>query len=97
MTNEIADLLNALHEGTISLDQVAQRFREHKWPRRSQPEPTSYLESAAAELQDPHPYVPGSFDDVTLAYDRGRLSSDQYDALARAMAEAKRAEDAGLL
>lgn len=97
MANDVADLLNHLHDGTLTLEQVAQRFRERKWPRRQRPDPTSYLESAAAELQDPDPYLPGSFDDVAAAYHRGDLSGEQYDVLAEAMAEAKRAEDAGLL
>lgn len=93
MTSEVSDLIKSLRDGTMTLDQVAQRFRERKWPRRRRPPPTSYLEMAARAQEDPEPYAPGSFDDVTDAYDRGELSSDEYDTLARAMAESKRAED----
>ena len=93
MTSEVSDLINALRDGTLTLDQVAQRFRQRHWPRHRRPPPASYLEMAARAQEDPEPYVPGSFDDVTDAYDRGELSGDEYDVLAEAMAESKRAED----
>jgi hypothetical protein len=93
MTSEVSDLIKALRDGTMTLDQVAQRFRERKWPRRRQKPPTSYLEMAARAQEDPEPYDPESFDDVTAAYHRGELSDGEYDTLAEAMAESKRAED----
>lgn len=93
MTSEVTDLIKALQDGTMALDEVAQRFRQRNWPRRRQEPPTSYFEMASRTLDDPEPYVPGSFDDVTDAYDRGELSDDEYDTLAEAMAEAKREED----
>lgn len=93
MTSEVPDLIKALRDGTMTLEQAAQRFRERKWPRRRRSPPASYLEMAARVQEDPEPYVPGSFDDVTDAYDRGELSAYEYDTLAEAMAESKRAED----
>jgi hypothetical protein len=93
MTSEVSDLIKALRDGTMTLDEVAQRFRERQWPRRRRPPPASYLEMAARAQEDPEPYDPDSFDDVTAAYHRGDLSDDQYDTLAEAMAESKRAED----
>jgi hypothetical protein len=93
MTSEVTDLLQALRDGSMTLDEVARRFRERKWPRRRRPGPASYLELAARTQEDPEPYVPGSFDDVTDAYDRGELSGDEYDTLAAAMADSKKAED----
>jgi hypothetical protein len=93
MTSEVTDLIATFREGSISLEEIASRFRERSWPRRQNPAPASYLEMAAAAQQDPGPYVPGSFDDVTAAYHRGDLSDDEYEVLARAMAESKRAED----
>jgi hypothetical protein len=93
MTGEVSDLINALRDGTMTLDQVAQRFRERQWPRRKRPPPASYLEMAARAQEDPEPYDPSSFDDVTAAYHRGDLSDSQYDILAEAMAESKRAQD----
>jgi hypothetical protein len=83
----------ALLDGTMTLDQVAQQFRERKWPRRRWKPPASYLEMAARAQQDPEPYVPGSFDDITDAYDRGDLSRDEYRILSEAVAESKRDED----
>lgn len=93
MTSDVADLIKELKAGTMTLEEVAQRFRERQWPRSRRPAPTSYLEMAARTMEDPEPYVPGSFDDVTDAYDRGELSDDEYDVLAEAMAESKRNED----
>jgi hypothetical protein len=93
MTSEVSDLIRALRDGTMTLDQVAQQFRERKWPRRRWNPPGSYLEMATRTQQDPEPYIHGSFDDVTDAYDRGELSRDEYRVLSDAVAESKRAED----
>lgn len=88
MTNEVTELLTALREGTMTLDEVAQRFRQRKWPRRDRREPASYLEMAAAELNDSDPPVPGSFDDVADAYHQNKISRDQYRVLSQAATEA---------
>jgi len=93
MTSEVSDLIKALRDGTMTLDEVAQRFRDRQWPRRKRPPPASYLEMAARAQEDPEPYVPGSFDDVVDAYDRGDLSRAEYRVLSEAVAESKRAED----
>ena len=93
MANEVIDLLVALRDGTMSIDDVAGRFRERSWPRRRRPPTTSYLELAIRAQEDPEPYLPGSFDDVAAAFHRGDLSSAQYGVLARAMADSVRAED----
>jgi hypothetical protein len=93
MTSEVSDLIKALRDGTMTLDEVAQRFRDRQWPRRRRPPPASYLEMAARAQEDPEPYVPGSFDDVVDAYDRGDLSRAEYRVLSEAVAESKRAED----
>lgn len=93
MTSEVPDLIRALRDGTMTLDQVAQQFRERKWPRRRWNPPASYLEMATRAQQDPEPHLPGSFDDVTDAYDRGELSRDEYRVLSEAVAESKHAED----
>jgi hypothetical protein len=91
MTNsEVADLLAALRAGSISVDEVAARFRERSWPAASRPMPASYAEMAAQ--QDPEPDLPGSFDDVTAAYDRGELTREQYRALAHAVADSINAQ-----
>jgi hypothetical protein len=90
MTNEVADLIAALRDGSMSLEVVAQRFRERAWPPARRPPPETYLEMAAREEQDPEPGVPGSFDDVAAAYARGELTRTQYRVLAEAVAESKR-------
>jgi hypothetical protein len=88
MSNEVRDLLTALSEGSLSLEEVAQRFRERTWPPTSPPPPASYLEMAGATMQDPEPPIPGTFDDVETAYARGELTREQYRVLADAIAEA---------
>jgi hypothetical protein len=93
MSDEIIDLLSALHDGTMSLDEVAEHFRRRSWPRREASEPSTYLEFATRSQEDPDPYLPGSFDDVAAAYHRGELSNDQYEVLAQAMAESMRTKD----
>jgi hypothetical protein len=95
MRNEVKDLLDALYDGTMTVDDVARRFRARAWPRRQVAEPGSYLEMAAAELQDPEPYIAGSYDDVAAAYHQGRLSDADYAVLIEAVADSKRASDAG--
>lgn len=92
-TTEVTELIAALRDGSLSLEEVTQRFRERSWPRTRKPEPTSYLEMAGAALEDPEPDVPGSFDEVVAAYDRGELTRAQYRILAEAVAESLRAED----
>ena len=81
MSNEVVDLLNALRDGTMSIDDVARRFRERSWPRRTYPPRRSDLDLAIEAQQDPEPYVEGSYDDVAAAYHRGDLSIEQYDIL----------------
>lgn len=93
MAAEVTELIAALRNGSLSLDEVAQRFRERTWPRTRKPAPASYLEMAAAALEDPEPDVPGSFDEVTAAYDRGELTRTQYRVLAEAVADSLRAEE----
>jgi hypothetical protein len=92
-TSEVTELIAAFRNGSLSLEEVAQRFRERSWPRTRKPEPASYLEMAAAAMQDPGPDVPGSLDEVVAAYDRGELTRAQYRTLAEAVAESLRAED----
>lgn len=59
MSNEVVELINALYEGAMTVDEVAQRFRVRTWPRRRRPPSGSYLDALAAELQDPDPTFQG--------------------------------------
>jgi hypothetical protein len=93
ITTEVTELITALRDGSLTLEEVAQRFRERSWPRTRKPEPASYLEMAAAAQEDPDPYVPGSFDELAAAYRRSELTRAQYRMLAEAVAESLRAED----
>lgn len=88
--NEVTDLLTALNAGELSLDQVAHRFRLRSWPRTRRTTPTTPEEMA--DQQDPEPDIPGSYDELTAAYDRGQITREQYRVLVEAAAESVRAE-----
>lgn len=92
---ELTELISALRDGSMSLDEVAQRFRERSWPRIRVRRPTNYLELAAAAEEDPPPIVPGSFDQVSAAYRRGYMTRAQYEVLLQAFAESSPAEAPG--
>jgi hypothetical protein len=93
MSSEVTDLIKALRDHAMTLDEVAERFRQRSWPRRATPIPRTYLERAAAAEEDPEPYLPGSFDDVAAAHQDGDLTDEEYAVLSEAVAESKRAED----
>jgi hypothetical protein len=95
MSSEVADMITALKHGTMTLDQVARRFRDRSWPEPAVSEPKTYLELAIRALEDPEPHMVGSFDDVTAAYDRGEISSAQYQVLSEAVADSINAEVRG--
>ncbi len=92
-SSEVTDMLTALTTGEVTLAEVADRFRRRSWPLTRRPVPETGLQ--LAEQQDPEPDVPGSYDDLTGAYDRGQLTADQYDTLSEAIAESIRAEASG--
>jgi hypothetical protein len=77
----VITMLTSYREGRISLDDLSLEFRARRWPRIPDVCPPE-LESAREAIDDPEPYVPGSFDDVVLAYDLGWLSAADFDILA---------------
>jgi hypothetical protein len=85
--SEVTILIDAYHAGNISLDDLARRFRTRTWPPVPPACPPGMREAAPA-VDDPEPYIPGSFDDVVLAYDLGKLSDRDYQHLATAAASA---------
>jgi hypothetical protein len=86
--SEVTDLMGALASGEMSVDEVAAKFSQRRWPKTRGPLPQSYSEMAEAAQLDPGANVPGSFDDVTAAYDRGEITRVQYRTLAHAAAAA---------
>jgi hypothetical protein len=87
VSSEVTELMVALKQGSISISEVARRFRERTWPTTRGPKPETYLERGVAAEADPDPLVPGSFDEVAAAYHRGDISIDDYRTLAEAAAE----------
>jgi len=92
VSSEITNLITALSRGDMSLDQVAQKFRERSWPTTTPPDPATQAEWEARLMADPDPHVPGSFDDVAAAFFRGDITREQYGVLAEAAATAINAE-----
>jgi len=88
--SEVTELIAALRRGELSLDELANNFRRRHWPRTRRHAPITPAEMA--EQQDPEPDVPGSYDDLTGAYDRGEITREQYRILVQAAAESIRAE-----
>ena len=79
----VTAMLAAYRDGRLSLDDLSLEFRARRWPQVPDVCPPE-LEQARDAIDDPEPYVPGSFDDVVLAYDLGWLSDADYDILATA-------------
>ena len=82
--DDVTELITALRTGALSLEDVAQRFRTRTWAHTA-PTPAPGSREEAEQFDPPLP-VPGSIDDLTLAYDRGELSWEQYRVLAEAVA-----------
>jgi hypothetical protein len=83
---EVAGLIAGLRTGRLTIRDVAERFRHRAWPAAGRPSPATFAEMAAQ--QDVEIDVPGSLDEVTAAYDRGDLTSDEYRVLCDAVADA---------
>ncbi|WP_433179702.1 hypothetical protein [Actinoallomurus sp. CA-150999] len=87
--SEVTELLAELRNGSMSLEEVAERFRQRQWPHRQVASPADAREAFALEEQDPEPFLEGSFDEVAVAYIRHELTKEQYAALANAVAESQ--------
>jgi predicted RNA-binding protein associated with RNAse of E/G family len=87
--SDVSELLAALRRGDLTLDEVAAEFRSRAWrPTRTVARTTEEI----ASQRDPGGDVPGSYDEVTAAYDHGELTCEQYRVLSAAVAEAINAD-----
>ncbi len=82
---EVTTMIRYHLAGEMTLDALCGRFRTRRWPAAPPVVPLG-MEEAAAAIDDPEPWVPGSFDDVVRAYDRGWITDPDYEALAAAAA-----------
>jgi hypothetical protein len=80
----VAAMIDAYRRGQVSLEGLGLEFRARRWPAVPPVCPPA-LEPAAPAVDDLEPYLLGSFDDVLLAYDLGKLSDDEYGFLAEAV------------
>jgi hypothetical protein len=81
----VAAMISAYQRGQLGLEGLGLEFRVRRWPAVPSACPPG-LGQARAAIDDLEPYVPGSFDDVVLAYDLGRLSDKEYEFLAESAA-----------
>jgi hypothetical protein len=81
----VTAMIASYRDGKSTLDDLSLEFRARRWPQVPDVCPPE-LEQARTAIDDPEPYVPGSFDDVVLAYDRGWLSDSDYEVLSGAAA-----------
>jgi hypothetical protein len=88
---EVATMIWAYLAGEMTMEALCGRFRSRRWPAVPPVTPPG-MEEAAAAIDDPEPYVPGSFDDVVRAYDRGWITDPDYEALAMAAAAGVRGQ-----
>jgi hypothetical protein len=77
----VGAMISAYRRGQLGLEGLGLEFRVRRWPEVPSACPPG-LEQASAAIDDLEPYVPGSFDDVVLAYDLGHLSDGEYEFLA---------------
>jgi hypothetical protein len=84
--SDVTDMIAAYGRGELTLDELAQRFRERTWPARRL-SPSELQAAYKRELEDPEPIAEGSFDEVAGAYLQGEISIEEYDILARAAGE----------
>ncbi|MGH3277341.1 MAG: zeta toxin family protein [Streptosporangiaceae bacterium] len=82
---DVTTMIRAYLAGEMTLKALAGRFRSRHW-RAVPPVTPPGMEEAAAAIDDPEPYVPGSFDDVVRAYDLRWITDPDYEALAAAAA-----------
>ena len=68
MNADVTELIVALQNGSMTLEEVADRFRGRSWPRRNTEKAATYLDLAAAAERDPDPYLIGIFDDMAAAF-----------------------------
>jgi hypothetical protein len=78
---EVTGLVAAYRDGQLTLDGLAGRFRERRWPPVPPTGPPGAA-AAALAIDDLEPWQPGSVDEVVLACDLGVLSDADYATLA---------------
>jgi hypothetical protein len=78
----VTEMIAAYRAGRLSLDDLILEFRARRWPVVPSACPPG-LEAARAAIDDPEPYIPGSVDDVGLAYDLGHLTDAEHQVLSR--------------
>jgi len=83
--SEVTVMIGAYLAGEMALGALCGKFRARSWPAVPPVFPPA-LAGAPSAIDDPEPYVPGSFDDVVGAYDLGWITDPDYEALAAAAA-----------
>jgi len=76
----VTEMIASYRAGHLSLDDLILEFRARRWPIVPSACPPG-LEHARPAIDDPEPYIPGSVDDIDLAYDLGQLTDTEHQTL----------------
>jgi hypothetical protein len=82
---EVSEVIAALQDGQMTVEEAAEDFRGRDWPT-TPPAPT--VNGIIDERADPEVEPSGSFSEVEQAFVEGRLDQETYGTLAEAAAEA---------
>lgn len=73
--SDVTEMLDQLSTGSVPLETVVADFSARTWPQRT---------PAEDELSDPEPAPEDSFSEVSGYYAMGKITDEQYAALADA-------------
>jgi len=82
--SETISLIRHYQAGRLTLGGLVRQVRHRPWAPVPPVCPPG-LDEARLAIDDPRPWIPGSFDEVVLGYDLGLITDEDYEALARAL------------
>jgi Zeta toxin len=82
--SDTMSLIYHYQAGRLTQDGLVRQIRQRPWAPVPPICPPS-LTLARLAIDDPKPWIPGSFDEVVLAYDLGLLADEDYEVLVRAL------------
>jgi len=83
-----AQIVEAIADGSMSVEAAADDFAARDWPREAKAPATSGAELLARSIEDVDPPADGGFFDVTAAFHAGKIDRAAYDQLADAYSTA---------
>jgi Zeta toxin len=78
--SDTISLIRHYQAGRLTLDGLVRQIRQRPRPPVPPVCPPALAEARLA-IDDPKPWIPGSFDEIVLGYDLGLLTDEDYEAL----------------